>query len=366
MKDNLKNKVVTIGFMIIISIFMLSNIIIPDAAFSYSERRKLTDAPKHSFEKLFSGDVFDEYEKYFLDQFVLRDTFRTIKALGTYYLFNQKDNNKIYVKDGNIIKMEYPLNEKSVLNTAKKLNEIYEQYLRGMDVNYAIIPDKNYFMAAQNGNLSMDYDRMLEIMHENVSNMKYIDLFDSLSIDDYYRTDIHWNQSKITKIANKLMIEMGNKAQTENNGYIRKELYPFYGSYYGQAALNVNPDTLVYLTDETLEKAMVYDYELKLYNKIYMPEKFGGIDSYDVFLSGAKPLLTIENTDSTLEKELILFRDSFGSSIAPLLLKGYSKITLIDLRYITTDYLEEFIDFTHQDVLFMYNTHIVNNSYMLK
>ena len=88
---------------------------------------------------------------------------------------------------------------------------------------------------------------------------------------------------------------------------------------------------------------------------------------YDIFLSGAKSLLTIYNPKALNNKELIIFRDSFGSSIAPLMLKGYSKITLVDLRYLSTDLLSNYIDFsTNQDVLFLYNIVILNNSYMLK
>lgn len=65
-------------------------------------------------------------------------------------------------------------------------------------------------------------------------------------------------------------------------------------------------------------------------------------------------------------KELVLFRDSFGSSIAPLLLEGYSKITLVDIRYIHPDYLEQYMDFTDCDVLFLYSTLVLNNSDTLK
>ena len=97
-----------------------------------------------------------------------------------------------------------------------------------------------------------------------------------------------------------------------------------------------------------------------------MPEKFGGIDPYDVFLSGALPLISIENKENGTGRELLLFRDSFGSSIAPLLLEGYSKITLIDLRYISADILGKYIEFKDQDVLFLYNTQVINNRYMLK
>ncbi|HHV95620.1 MAG TPA: hypothetical protein GXX37_03960 [Clostridiaceae bacterium] len=365
---DIKNVMVTVLFIVFITGFMLANILLPDSEFSYSERRRLTAFPEYSTEEFFSGDFFEEFEKYTLDQFIFRDFFRRIKAYGAYYLMRKKDNNKIYIVEGNINKIEYPLNEKSVLHAAEKLNEIYKRYLEGKNVSYAIIPDKNYFVAAENGYLSIDYDRMQKIMNENIENMRYINLFYALTVDDYYKTDIHWRQEKITDVAEKLLKEMGNAVEISINQYTKKELYPFYGSYYGQAALKMEPDTLIYLTNEVIEKAVVYDYELKAQSKVYATEKFKGMDSYDVFLSGAKSLISITNPEATTDKELILFRDSFGSSIAPLLLPCYSKIILVDLRYIATDILGDFIDFSskNQDVLFLYNTQIINNSYMLK
>lgn len=363
----MKNIVVTFCFIIIISGFMLANVIVPDAEFSLSERRRLSEFPEFSLEKLLSGDLFGEFEEYTLDQFVLRDTFRGLKAIGKYYLLNQKDNNKIYIIDGNINKIEYPLDERSVYNAARKLNEVYNKYLEGMNVSYAIIPDKNYFLAKRNGYLSLDYDKMVEIMNQNVKNMKYIDLFSVLSIEDFYRTDIHWSQDRITGMADVLLNEMGNEVRASDARYSREEKYPFYGSYYGQAALKLEPDTMVYLTNNTIENAVVYDHIDKTYSKVYMHDRFESIDSYDFFLSGAKSLITITNPSCTNGRELVLFRDSFGSSIAPLLLEGYSKITLVDLRYFATDLLGEYMEFTEgQDILFLYNVQILNNSAMLK
>ena len=62
------------------------------------------------------------------------------------------------------------------------------------------------------------------------------------------------------------------------------------------------------------------------------------------------------------KKELILFRDSFGSSIAPLLAEGYSKVTLVDIRYIRWERLEQFVDFKDKDVLFLYSTALLNHN----
>ena len=88
---------------------------------------------------------------------------------------------------------------------------------------------------------------------------------------------------------------------------------------------------------------------------------------YDIFLSGATALLTLENNSNTSGKELIMFRDSFGSSLAPLLIEKYSKITMVDLRYIGSKYLESVLNLSgNEDVLFIYSNVIINNSFTLK
>lgn len=367
LNKDIKNIIVAICFIGIIMGFSFANIIIKDAEFSLSERRKLKQLPSFTMEKLIDGDYFQELEKYILDQFVLRDSFRSLNAYTRYYVLFQKDNNGIYVvNQNNINKLEFPLNEKSVLNAANKLNDIYRKYFNGMNVYYSIIPDKNYFVASQNGYLAMDYDKMVENISDNLIDMKYIDIFNCLNIEDYYRTDIHWRQEKLLDVANKLLEEMGSQETASEMDYTEMVLYPFYGSYFRQAAINVEPDSLIYLSNKIIESAEVYDYSSKCSGKVYSPDKFQGIDPYDVFLSGAVPLITISNSACQSGKELLLFRDSFGSSIAPLLLSGYSRITLVDLRYIASNHLEEYIEFNEQDVLFLYNTQILNNSYMLK
>ena len=65
---------------------------------------------------------------------------------------------------------------------------------------------------------------------------------------------------------------------------------------------------------------------------------------------------------------MIIFRDSFTSSLAPLLLEAYQEIILVDTRYISSTLLGEYVDFEEPDtqILFLYNTLLLNNSSMLK
>ena len=85
-----------------------------------------------------------------------------------------------------------------------------------------------------------------------------------------------------------------------------------------------------------------------------------------MFLSGPISLVTIENPGARTDKKLVIFRDSFGSSIAPLLTGGYAEITLADIRYIHPDLLEQFVDFEGCDVLFLYSTLVLNHSETIK
>ena len=95
-------------------------------------------------------------------------------------------------------------------------------------------------------------------------------------------------------------------------------------------------------------------------------DKLTSRDLYEGFLSGSRSLLTIENPNAASDRELIIFRDSFGSSIAPLLVQEYAKVTLVDIRYLQIDLLGRFLEFNGQDVLFLYSTLVLNNSETIK
>ena len=185
-----------------------------------------------------------------------------------------------------------------------------------------------------------------------------------LEQEDYYKTDTHWRQEHITDVAAYLAECMGSSLKQD---YQQKTAASdFLGVYAGQSALNLAPEPLYYLTNDAIEQSVVYNYETGKTQSVYDLSRVGGKDPYEIFLSGSVSLLTVENPLASSSKELVLFRDSFGSSIAPLLLEGYSKITLADIRYIHPDYLEQYVDFTDCDVLFLYSTLVLNNSDTLK
>ncbi len=362
MKENTKNIIVIILFALSIGGMLIVNVFKEDTLISVSERRKLEQFPEFSLSKLLDGTFFNKFDKYVTDQFVERETFRKAKVLAEKDIFKKLDYNNIYEKDGLLIEQLYPINEKSITNLLGKINSIKDTYItENNNVYFTIVPDKNYFVSGEN--LRIDYDQMVNLMKDGLSYAKYIDIFDELELSDYYITDSHWRQEKIVDVAKKILNEVGITSKAE---YEEKEIVEFKGVYAGQYPISNASDKITILTNEMLDNCTVYNYETNKETKIYDMEKTTAYDKYDIYLSGATSLLKIENPNSQTDKELIIFRDSYGSSLTPLLVEGYKTITVVDTRYISPKILNNYIEFTNQDIIFEYSTTLINDSITIK
>ncbi len=350
--------------------------------YNAAERRALAPKPELTWENFLSGNYMKEFETYSTEQFPLRDGFRELKANGAFYIFNKKDNNGIYIHDGYALKLESKLNENSVNKAADKLTWLYDNVIKDKTdkVYMSVIPDKNYFAAQQNGYPAMDYDKMVSIMKDKMDYATYINIFDTLELSDYYKTDTHWRQEEIVNTANTILNGMGAEKFPQKYE-IKTSEEPFYGVYYGQSALPLPAEEIHYISTPGLDTMNV-----TIPDGTTKPPKYVGYidkkkevskdpmrDLYEVFSYGAmQSMVIMENPESTSDKELIVFRDSFGSSIAPLFTESYKKVTLLDTRSMNPDIISTMlkaygVEITENtDVLFMYSTLILNESSMLQ
>ena len=250
--------------------------------------------------------------------------------------------------------------------TTEKINKTYQQYLQNMNVYFTIIPDKTYYLEDK---LDADFKDVVENVESNLNrNIQYFDISSVLELEDYYKTDMHWKQENLDNVVDVIEKEMKiQNGNYEEPNYEEKILGDFYGTYYKeQKENNIEPDELKYLTNEEIEKSAVYNAETELNEPVYnisKAEETGNL--YDVFLSGASAIEIIKNEQAENGKRLILFRDSFASSIVPLLINDYEEIVLIDLRYVNYTILSNYVDsanYEKQDVLFLYNARVINKS----
>ena len=365
---------------------------------SISERRRLAQLPEFTVNSVLDGTFMSKFERYSQDQFPFRDTFRRLKSEALFSGYQQKDVHGIYMADGYAATIEDEINEASVAHALSAFENVYNLYLKdGHHAIYAaIVPDKGYYLAEKSGYPSMDYGSFFQKFEDGMPYASFIDLTPTLSLESFYRTDSHWRQEALLDTAQVIQTAMAagetdttedayafsvssdtneNKTNKNKNDIsIHQATDSFYGVYYGQAALPMSPDTISYVDSEIISQAQVYNFETGKTSGVYDWDKLDGYDAYDFFLSGAAALLTIENQNAPSAKEdcdLIVFRDSYGSSLIPLLIDNYSKIIVIDIRYVVPEMLGEFIDLSSDavdraDVLFLYGTILLNDSSTLK
>lgn len=271
----------------------------------------------------------------------------------------------VYLQAGHLVEAEPDLVPAMTGYAAQKIQYIYGTYLAGTDCSlyFAMVPGKEAFV--QTGSLT--HEVMGAWFRRELPFLTHLDLTPVMERKDFYRTDLHWRQEELREVASYLALAMDAWAESDYTEHTWQG--DFFGTYFPKLTAPLAPDRVTYLTSDTLEACTVTGYDMMgrpQSQPIYNLEKAEGGKPYDLFLSGSQGVQIIENPKGPAGKELVLFRDSFGSSLAPLLVEGYSKITLVDLRYVLSHSLGNYVDFQTQDVLFLYSSLLLNNSLALR
>lgn len=366
--NNKRYKFKSMIFVLLLAIVGFVNMIVPDAAVSYSERRLL---------KQWTQIERDDFESYFLDQFLMRDTLRQLKGWVDYTIFKKNDIHDIYVSGGHAFLMQKPLDTVSVERFEKYILDLKALLPIESQITLGLIPDKSYYNVDATYNF-FDYQAMINLLAPLAEQVTFLDLSELLTLDDYYETDLHWKQEALNPVKEAILSSFGHSFEVNHTSYQEQVFEEFYGGYFSRAPLALSQETLTYLTSTLTQEAqvtIVQGLNDKLeFTGVYNTEALGKMDSYDVFLYGAQSIVSIKKPESMLPNDsdatnkLIIFRDSFASSLAPLLLEQYDEITLVDLRYITPALALEIlgpID-ASVDILMLYQSQIVNQSLLLK
>lgn len=360
MGNKKKNYIICFMTAIFFMAGLVLSVVIPDKEDSLGERRKLAKMPEITWDNIKSKRFMNDFEKYTQDQFPLRTNFRKIKtsALNNMYFLDDKES--LYKYDDYLVYMDYPLNLKSVKKATDRFTFIKEKYLDDSNKIYAsVIPDKNIYLGDKSGHLVYNFSKMEEEVKNNMAYASYISIYDELDGSSFYKTDTHLKQEELADALTLIAEKMNAYIDTDYSKVNVRD--DFYGVYKGQYAGRTKPDTLCYLTNDTIENMSVYDGENNKDIPVYNVDKADGRDPYEMFLSGPLSLVTITNDKADNDRRLIIFRDSFGSAAAPVLATAYKETVLIDIRYISPLYLDKFVSFKDADVLFLYSSLVLNS-----
>lgn len=273
---------------------------------------------------------------------------------------------KIIVVGNHLTSPEATLNEVSVEKAISKFERVRDKYLATNTgrIYMSVIPDKEYYIAKDNDIKVMDYDNLFAMVQQP-DWYTYIDITDTLETSDYYYTDNHWKQECIIDTAGKICQAMGADAFLEKE-LVSDEVADFVGVYQRESGIKTEQDKIVVLRNEIIDNCAVTNTEDDMEASVYDFTKKDTDNTYDIYLSGAKSVEYVKNSSCNNGKKLIVFRDSFGSAIVPLLVKDYSEVVLVDLRFIMTDLVENYVSFDDADILFIYSSSVLNRSSVLR
>lgn len=351
-----RNRMVNTIFMIMLCGLGVSTLIYPKQEYSISERRKLAQLMDISVENVLNTDYMDSLDTWLSDHFTGRDLWRSVYTSVSFNVMGKLETDGLHREGDVLFQSDAPLAQKNVNRFVSYLNGFQEQFTENNHVYYAIIPDRNMF-ADPDISWNIDFDQLYACTEK--IDYTYIELRDVLTLDDYYRTDIHWRQECLMPVVNR-MAEVMNLDVSD--AYDTDTITGFKGSLAARYGGNIPAEDLVYLSNEVIDNCEVYYPERPDMSGVYPDEKKNSHDLYDIYLGGASSWIEITNPSCTTDRELVVFRDSFASSLIPLLIENYAKITLIDTRYISSSVYRDMITFDDQDILFLYSTLLVNHS----
>lgn len=273
----------------------------------------------------------------------------------------------VYVYQGYAVTTEAGYDQKSLDYAALKFQQLYDSYLTGNDghIYLSVVPDKGSFTAPPEGYTPASAQETADTLLAQLDFVQYVDIAPGLTLEDYYRTDPHWRQECLVATAQTLAqaMDVPLAGDFQENAID----VPFYGAYAEKAGEPLVADTLRYLTGEVLDACTVYDYETDAQEPLYDLSAVETDTPYDLYLQGSRSLLRIDSPLSASDKTLVVFRDSFGSSLIPLLAESYRTIYAVDIRYLPSQLLGRYLTFDgSEDVLFLYSVMVLQNSLTMK
>ncbi|UNK21144.1 DHHW family protein [Paenibacillus sp. N3/727] len=359
---NIKKKLLALFLLLFISVIAVLNLLAVDRSFSESENRMLEQLPHFSLKALVSGDFTVDFEKYVSDQFVFRDFWIGAKT-DTDRLMGKKESNGIYLGTNGYLFQEFipPAEEDlkeeiDAIHAFDQATPELQKYVmlvptaaalyKDMLPKYAIIGDQEAYLK-----------KVQQLLHPDI---RFIDVFPSLYAERdqpiFYKTDHHWTTQGAYVAYLELCRQMGLTPQNEEEFNIKQVTDEFYGSLFSKSGFrHVQPDRMeLYLPKDQEKYTVTYVDEGKTTDSLYAMEQLQKKDKYALFLNGNHALIQIK-TANTNGRKLLVVKDSYANSLISFLLKHFSEINVVDLRY----YEEDLVSFVNehgiQDMLLLYN-----------
>lgn len=333
-------------------------------AFSETQNKYLAKFPELSFKKIYNGSFAQGTEDYLSDHFAGHDGWISLKT-ETELLSGKRESNDVYILADRLVE-KIPAPDEKVTDKSVDAIKLFaaendvSPYIMLVPTQAEIYKDE---LPANAPN--PDQQEFISDIYARLEGSAVpIDVYSVLSANRndyiYYRTDHHWTTKGAFIAYTAACKKMGFTPLTEDRYDIDHASSSFRGTFYSKTLYGgIAPDTVdIWLPSENAKQPSLEIYssfgeEPVIHEGLYFREFLGVKDKYSAFLGTNQPMADIRTGNGG--ESLLIFKDSYAHCLVPFLTEHFSRITLVDMRYIQTSY-SDVIDVSDYDrVMFLYN-----------
>ena len=359
-------------FILLLFLVMIINVIVPDREKSELENRSLESRPRFNLTTILSGDFMEQWEQYLSDQFVGRDTWRSLKV-GLDRLGGARMENDIYIgKGGQLMEnIEVPDEEQleANLTAIKDFSDTYEN----IPVTMMLVPDAACILSDSLPAFARveDQRQMFSMAARELGDS--VNWIDTVSILNnhkseklYYKTDHHWTTQGAFYVFQDAAKTLGIEGDVSDDFVSYTVTDSFNGVLAASSGVGLDEKEQIdiYAPTEGDDDVVVnYVDEGRKTTSLYDSSKLETRDKYGVFLGGNTSVIDIR-TVSTSQKRLLVVKDSFADCFIPFLAPYYREIVVVDPRYYsgTMDDIMDTYRITDALILYSGNTFFTDNN----
>ena len=328
-------------FILLLFVFMLVNIAVPDREISEEENRVLETRPSLSMGTVMNGDFMEQWENYQSDQFAGRDFWRSFKvALDR--LGGARMENGVYIgKDGQLMEeIEVPDDGQLEANLSA-LRQFTEDW-PDIRTTVMLIPDAACILSdSLPAFAAVEDQRQLfgvaeQRLGDSVNWVDTVSILNNHTSDKlYYKTDHHWTTQAAFYVFRESASSLGIEGEV-GDGFVSYTVSDdFNGVLAAKSGIGLSEKETIDIYAPTQgddDVVLSYVDEGRKTTSLYASSKLETRDQYSVFLGGNASVIDIKTVSSS-QKRLLVLKDSFANCFIPFLAPYYREIVVVDPRY---------------------------------
>ena len=360
------HKIILVGafflFLLVMPILTLINLPEEDRPFSENENRYLSGFPEISFESYVDKSAMTGFEDWFSDRFFGREAWIKLKN-STERFIGKTEVNGIFTVDDRMMQVWEGYDPAFVDKNLAAINKFTEKNA-GIPVYFMLAPTSQelYSHLLPDCTPTGSQSELNAYCRENLE-CGFIDIFPVMKshADEYiyYRTDHHWTSYGAYLAYAEAAKSLGYQPLPLSAFDIEHASSDFRGTLYSKTLDDsITPDIIDYYhntSDSNLTLTINDGMSVKDYDSLYFREYLDVKDKYSSFMGTNSPVMTITTEENNNGQSILIFKDSYAHAFIPFLTSHYSKITVLDMRYINASY-NTLVDMEEYDsVLILYN-----------